>query len=63
MHYNIAYLVYGVVVNAIDEYCWLGKCTVTKAMKEFVMKIWACYKTIYLRKCMKGDIEMTTHVL
>lgn len=43
MHYNVAYLVYGVVVNAIDEYCWLGECTIMEVIKEFVMTIWACY--------------------
>jgi hypothetical protein len=51
-----------VVVNAIDEYCSLGECTIMEAMKEFLMTIWACYKTTYFKKPMKGDIEMMTHV-
>jgi hypothetical protein len=53
-------LAYGIVLDAIDEYCSLGESTALELMKRFVNAIRGCFETEYLRAPTHLDLE--THV-
>ena len=53
----IKMLVYGLPMDACDEYCRLDESTTLECMKRFVIAICVCFQSTYLRQPTREDIQ------
>jgi hypothetical protein len=49
-------LAYRLVVNTIDEYCKLGENTTMESLKCFVVGVWGCIESTYLRQPTRANL-------
>ena len=50
-------LVYGVLVDAIDDYVRVGESTAIKCLEKFVKDMILVFETEYLRKLNSNDVQ------